>query len=274
VTRQLPISPQSYLPTPEVLMRALLSSEVTLARTIAQETQLDGATAFTNPRLPWVQMANCARMVHLPPGVRAAAVVDGVLAHFANCGVTCHQFQSAAATWPAELAQEIEQHGYHLGAECVLQLLGKYQPPKHALAELQVIPGRAAYDEVAALARDSAANRWHGDPDQCAQFAAAHVAHLDEPRLESFLGRVDGKPAGIVDVLSVGTVGVIDWVYVTPAMRRRGVASRLLDDALDYCRRAQFAQVILETQRGSEAISLCKALGFAPVAAQHAYVRD
>jgi GNAT superfamily N-acetyltransferase len=267
------VAPQSNLPTPDALLRALLSSEVILARTLAQETLLEGATVFTNPHLAWVHMANGARMVHLPSGVPPAAVVQGVLAHCARAGVMCHEFESAAASWPLELAQEIEKHGYRPGIACDLCLLGSYHPPRHALTALQVIPGRAAYGEVAALARDAAASQWHATDDQAQQFAAVHVSQLDEPHLESFLGRLDGKPAGIVNVLSVGPVGVIDWVYTAAALRRRGVAGRLLDHALEYCRRAQFTHVILEAQKGSEAVSLYQSLGFAAVTTHQALVR-
>jgi GNAT superfamily N-acetyltransferase len=270
---QLPVAPPSSVPAPDALLRALLSAEVILGRTMAQETQLDGATVFTNPQRPAVHMANCARMVRLPDGTMPASVVEQVLAYFSDAGVTCHQFSSATANWPAELAQEIETHGYHLGEPCDLYLLRQRRPPGHALAELQIIPGRAAYAEFTALCRDAAASMWNLRGAQAEQYSAAHTDQLDEPHLESFLGRLEGKPAGIVNVLSAGPVGVIDWVYTTPTLRGRGVASRLLDHALDYCQRAQFAQVILEAQRGAPACTLYESLGFAAVVARQAYGR-
>jgi GNAT superfamily N-acetyltransferase len=48
----------------------------------------------------------------------------------------------------------------------------------------------------------------------------------------AMLATWNGQPAGVlfVDLLSQGTVAFVRWVAVHPAYRRRGVATRLLDE--------------------------------------------
>ena len=103
--------------------------------------------------------------------------------------------------------------------------------------------------------------------------AANYIDHLDEERLEVFLGRIDGEAAGLVNLVTLGQIGEIDWVYTREDARRRGVAGTLLAHAIDHCHRAMFEKVILEVAQGETAMRVYEKLGFEPVATLAKFVR-
>jgi ribosomal protein S18 acetylase RimI-like enzyme len=260
---ELPVAPQSYRPMPEALVRALQQSEAVLARMAADEMELDGATVFTNPRRPGIYMNNFATEVRVPPGATPEAIVDQILAHYVAAGTLCYFLQSATLQWPADLAQGLETCGYRRGGECAAYLLQQYTPPQQENAELQIIPARAAVQEALTLHRLGAVHEWDCDAKTADDLAAAHLDQFDEPRLEPFLGRLNGRPAGLVYVLGMGQIGIITDVFTAPEFRGRGVAGRLLDHAIQHCARAQYAQVILEARRDNDAACrLYESLGF------------
>src|SRR6187399_1446594 len=100
---ELPIAKQSYLPTAESLVRAIQRADVIQNRTAAEETQLEGAVAFTNARRPSIRMINRAVDLVIPDGSTADAVLEEVFAHYRAAGVTCHNLHVAGANWPAAL---------------------------------------------------------------------------------------------------------------------------------------------------------------------------
>lgn len=261
---ELPIAKQSYLPSTEALVRALRRADMVLARTAAEEAELDSATVFTNPARPEVQMVNAAAEVRVPEGTTADAVLAEIDAHFEQRGLRCLQWDAAEAEWPAPLRGALAARGCR---EEVwrLMLLDEPLPLSRVNPRLQVIPGRAAYAELRRLHAHAAKASGVSD-DIAGQMADTRVDHHDEPRLESLLGRLDGTPVGLVNVLTLGNIGVITEIVTDPDSRRQGVASTLLDHALEFCKRALFEQVILGVADGCPARSLCEAAGFKAVA--------
>ena len=64
---------------------------------------------------------------------------------------------------------------------------------------------------------------------------------LTDPHHWAALIHADGRAAGVVTVTTMlyvewGRLGEIGDLYVLPAARRRGLAKRLVDAALDWCR--------------------------------------
>ncbi len=268
---ELPIAPQTYQPTPEALVRAVMRSNLILARMAAEETTLDGATALTDPKRPRVRFVNCAMEVSVPEGFTAASVLDGIDAHFAQRGLRCGALYPASK-WPADMTRLIESRGYRPRTMDV-HLLASYLPPETVNAALQIIPGRAAMREVRELFQESAAMESGGGAALAAEIADAMMDRLDEPRAEIFLARLDRRPLGVVVLVTLGQIGVIDFVYTAAGARGKGVGTTLLGHAIEHCKRAQFERVILEAPPGCPAVPLYARLGFKPVASFVQYER-
>lgn len=65
-------------------------------------------------------------------------------------------------------------------------------------------------------------------------------------------GRVEGSIA--IDGAHASTEGAhLRWFILSEALRGRGVGNRLMQEAVDYCRRREYARVFLWTFQGLEA---------------------
>ena len=293
---ELPVAPETYLPTAETMLRALRRAEAILSRMLAVETELpapgittpkpfplgpdsppgiSAATLFTQPQLALESKANFAQDVHVPPGAgdSAAAVVDRILAHYAAQNISCHAISCAGVSASADLVAALHQRNYRSGGRDVLMRLEHLAPPIHPAAPLQIIPARSAYAPLTEFLRQEALEEYVFTAPAAAQRVAAYLAHLDEPRLTMSLGRVDNQIVATASVIDLGDVGIIDHVYTAPAYRRRGIASALLRHALDYCARAQFKSVLLEVRPERDAYRLYRSLGFVPVTEFEKYIR-
>ncbi|MEX0776016.1 MAG: GNAT family N-acetyltransferase [Phycisphaeraceae bacterium] len=271
---ELPVAPQQHQPDAATLVRAIRRADVILARTAAEETELSGATAYTNPARPGVHMANFAAEVRVPEGQTPQQVVDEVEEHFQHQGVLCHALVANDSAWSPALVQTLEARGYVRSGACDVCLLGRYVPPTIPLPPIQIIPARSLYPQLREFHRRAAREQEDADETLAEQLTQTRIDHLDEPRLEVFCGRIDQAIAGLVAIVTLGNIGVIDDVYTAPAFRGRGVATRLLDYAIDHCARAMFQSVILEVrQSDAPARRLYESLGFCAVASHHKYVR-
>ena len=109
-----------------------------------------------------------------------------------------------------------------------------------------------------------------------AQGAAAFLsARLARDESVVLVGALAGSPGGVEDIvgfaqlyrtfssLSLGSVIVLNDLYVAPKARRLGVAGRLIDAAAEYARRAGALRLTLETRHDNEAaLRLYRAKGF------------
>ena len=74
-----------------------------------------------------------------------------------------------------------------------------------------------------------------------------------------------GAAVGIVTLVSAGPRHSLGWLLVAPAFRRRGVATRLVGEALAAARAAGGREVWVEThRRWPAAVALWRGLGFEP----------
>lgn len=113
-------------------------------------------------------------------------------------------------------------------------------------------------------------------------FSTGGGEHVDDPDghdirnlAENYLGEdessclwiaeQDGRgPVGMVAVKSAGDhIGEIRRLRVAPDMRNRGIGSRLVREALSFCRDRGFVKVILDTTVNQQAaITLFQRVGF------------
>lgn len=270
---ELPVAPQTYSPSTDALIRAVKRADRILARMAAEEAECDGFTVFTNPSRPQVHMANYACEVRIPDGLSPAQLLDRIEAHFAALSCRCHRLVGNDIIWPDDSANSIEARGF-TPIKRQVYLLTHYAAPAQLNEKLQIIPARAAYVQLRALYKTSALSQYDMADDDADHLADTHIDHLDEPRSESFLGRLDGKPVGAVNLVTLGQIGVIENLFTDKAVRNQGVASTLLAHAIDHCQRALFEQVILETDQNNVAAQrLYERFGFKPAAEYHYYQR-
>lgn len=262
---ELPIARESYMPGADALVRAVKRSDVVLARTAAEETQLETATAFTHVGRPAAPLCNCATDATLPEGVDADAAAEEVLSHFASLNVSCHAVDAAGADFPPSLAAAYERRGYRRVRRRVY-VLNKYVPPTRTNDALQIIPARAAYPLLKPFFAAFAEEEFGARDGAATQIAEAMIDHLDEPRLDLFIGRLNGVVAGSIGVVTLGNIGVLHPAYTAPHARGKGVAGTLADYLVDHCLRAAFEQVLIDRADGCPSIRFYESLGFKPVA--------
>ncbi len=256
--------------TPESLVRSIKRADAILARPIATETPLEGATAYTATRYPAIAAANGALDVRLTAGADATAILDELDAHFKQAGVDCLALECSDMAWPVELKPLLPRRGYEPIRRHVLQLI-RHQPAEPSPL-VQVIPGRAAYGEIQRLYHDHARERLLSET-HAKQHADAIIDQLDESRIDLFLARRGRVPVGAASLLTLGNVGVILDGFALAGDADQQVWRTLWARIIDHCRRAQFEQVIVRLDEGDGRASLFEAMGFVQVAVYESYRR-
>ncbi len=268
---ELPVAPESYEPTTEALVRAVKRVEAILARVSAQESSLGGATVFVNPERAGVVWENFAADLRTSDEMDAQGVLDEVRSHYATMGVACCSLDAAGGDWQPGLAEAATGAGYR-AVTCHVYLLKRHRPSKKVNESVQVIPARASYKEVGALFAGMARDEYGAEGGVAADMAQSMVDQLDEPRLELFLGRLDGGPVGVAGVTTLGQMGVVYPAYTGLSGRGQGVGPTLMTHTLDHCARALMGQVLLMRVEGCPSIGFYEGLGFERVGSYVKYV--
>jgi hypothetical protein len=240
------------------LIRAAKRADVILLRMVAEETFLDGATAYISQAHPALREANAAFDLRIPPEGDAKRIIDGLLAAFAEAGATCFSCDSSEADWPAPLAEALAARGYQPRAFAIAELTA-YAPPSTIDEKLQIIPGRAAYHELRGL---YAQREEHAGNPAAQDAAQARVDQLDDPRVDLFLARRDRQPVGLASLLTLGNIGVVLDLFTAPSCEDPAVLHTLAAHLIDHCMRAQFEQVIARFEPDDTRAAFFAGLGF------------
>ncbi len=260
---ELPIAPESYQPSAEALIRAAKRGALVLGRTIAEEATLDVGTVLFNAERAGVAAANFTGEVTVPANTTAREAIEQIMAHYRERGLSCQALDAADRYWPDAVPPILSGLGYFPSNRMVC-MLGHYQaPPQERVCPgLQIIPARASYGELRGFFVEMAATADRAEAPQAEAAAQARVDQLDEPRLEVFLGRLDGKAVGVSGVLTLGNIGVLYDLFTLPPCRGRGVGAAMMAHTLDHCRRAQFEQVIASFPQNCPHLPFYEQLGF------------
>lgn len=105
--------------------------------------------------------------------------------------------------------------------------------------------------------------------------ASAFVDLLQRPHARLMAAfDAEGSVCGYCVLLHVLDEGEIANIAVAPDRRRRGIAARLLDDAIEAARRLELNALFLEVRTSNEAArQLYASRGFEPVGRRRAYYR-
>lgn len=244
----LPIAQSSYQPTPATLVREACRARVVLSRTLAEETQLGIATAFQSPAYPRLTLANHAAELRLSDESsleQTQAHWDDLMGRFDQLGLPCLALTPNRPTMPPALASLALEQSYRPMRRRVLRA-ASYAASGQTIPHLQVIPARAAYSElpaVASAARDvlepvgSAAE---------AKMGSALKDCLDEPRLNLLLARLHGRPVGLAGVLVLGPAGVLWPPACLETVDDPRLPSVLLEAVMDQCQRSMLERVLVD----------------------------
>ena len=84
------------------------------------------------------------------------------------------------------------------------------------------------------------------------------------PESAFFVAEGDGKIVGTLGVKADGPeAAILRRLFVDPDKRKMGVGAKLLDQALEFCRKQNFVEVVIRTSsRMDSAIRLCSSAGF------------
>jgi ribosomal-protein-alanine N-acetyltransferase len=106
--------------------------------------------------------------------------------------------------------------------------------------------------------------------------ASAFLDLLDRPHARLMAAfDANGSLCGYCVLLHVLDEGEIANIAVAPERRRRGIAARLLDDALSAARTMGLAAIFLEVRMSNDAArNLYQSRGFEPVGRRRAYYRE
>ena len=69
------------------------------------------------------------------------------------------------------------------------------------------------------------------------ELVEAATERLNDPQMDAVIAMVDGETAGFCALFEVGDIALVTDLVVTPAYRRRGVATALVNHVLKLARR-------------------------------------
>lgn len=262
---QLPVVSQNDPATADALIRAAKRAELILARTLAQETALDGCTALTNSNRPHVRLANFVTEVSLTSSDNPREFFERVTLHFQNSGTTCRSWRSAHPEWNKSLSDLLVSTGFIATPHTVYRLVAApgIQSPR---CDFQIIPARSAYGQLRALYAGRATQIYPGKEEAGREWVNAQIDLLDEPRFDLLMARRDGVPVGVSGVVTLGQIGVLHGLYVPVQADGEAVARTLLIHTLEHCAWSQFEQVIVDLAGHDPWVGVYESVGFAPLA--------
>jgi ribosomal-protein-alanine N-acetyltransferase len=236
---------------------------------LGETTQLDVGTAIANPALAEVYDANVLMDAALPDGVSPEQAVAEVNQHYLSQGTVCRTWvmnPSAPKERTEPLAAFLLERGAGIVANDILYLRGRPAVTIREQPGLTIIPARASYKHARRLSE--IANAGWDTP----QMIEAHLLHLDDPHWDALLALRDGEVAAGAGVLSVGEAGMIENVYVVPAMRRLGIGMTMMSRVLEVCARSLFKHVMLSCMPSNKpAQTMYARLGFQKIGTFTAY---
>ena len=106
------------------------------------------------------------------------------------------------------------------------------------------------------------------------RYSAGDLAHIDlrvAARAGKIIGVLACEPADVRDAAPGRRALLVHGLYVHPDMQRRGVGSRLLDEAVNIARAQHYDGVLIRAQAGAEAFYRARGLQQLPDSDGRAY---
>lgn len=258
----LPILKTSSTPTTEALVRYFHQTQSNWSAHVAENEPLDVGTAWSNPQLDQVQIANRMMDAALPAGVAPEQAMQIVDDYFAGKNARCLEWvmnPSAPADQKTPMVEFLASRGWQTLSTQIMYLerIPSMLPGNPSTAELQIIPARASFRH----ARQLHEQLLTGSSKE--QRLEARMLHLDDPHYDALLVLRAGQAIGTVGVLAMGETGLIASLAVAESSRKQGIGTLLMGRALEICARSLFKHVMLDVPAdNSAAIHLYESFGF------------
>src|SRR4051794_2021386 len=239
----LPILKTTAAPTEQTLLRYYHQLQSNWTAHSAESTPLDFGTAWTNPQLGRVHIANRMLDAALPEGMTAIQAMELAEAHYKEAGTTLWQWVMNPSAPPQETSPIVEHlmaNGWTARPTDVMYLQHVQATAVNPSDQpLQIIPARASFKHAQALYEESFEHE--NEP----QLVEAALAHLDDPHYDALIALREGVAVAHIGVLAMGEVGMIEQVFVSEAFRCKGIGTTMFTRALEICARSLFKHVLL-----------------------------
>jgi ribosomal protein S18 acetylase RimI-like enzyme len=239
------------------VLTALRRSDRALAEQVAEWESLEFGVAYTSTRFAALAEANQLRDVWLVDA-EPEAVFARTEAYYRERGLVCHAWSAASGQDIAPVERlllgkgwrKIESHAMALVSWGALDV-----PPDPSI---RILPARAMPKAYRATF-DEAGETAEVEAD------AARL-RLDDSNMDAFVAMADGRPAGRISYLSVGDAARLADLYVSAALRRRGIGRALATHILQLARRLLPRVIVASLESEDVAGQACLArCGFAGV---------
>lgn len=269
----LPILQSSAIATPETLIRLFHKTQLHWTQHLGEESQLAVGSAITNPELSAVADANCVSGAALPADAIAEQAITEIDSHFLSRGLRCLSWTMNPSAKPEQTQPLIERllvGGYHAQAEQIFYLDRMPANPIAQVAGLKIIPARASFRHAEEIAAREAGD---AEYESAKQQIAASLLHLDDPHYEAILALKDGSAIASTGVLTVGEVGRIQPMFVSPDSRREGIGQTMMSRALEICARSLFKHIFIScSASNAPALAMCAKFGFRNIGESISYM--
>ncbi len=226
-----------------------------------------------DPAHPDVWDANHVSGVRAVTAAECAAVFAAVEVALAHCA---HRLFAVDPLTPPPFVARLALDDY---AELspVIQLV--LEGPLRATPPAVDLRAVASDEDWQSMARLLAAD--HAEGARTVGVMPAHVTEgmlatyrAKAPAYQFYLARVDGADGAYgAGVRCEGDVGMIEDLFTLPHLRRRGIATAIIDRAVADLRRRGVAPVLVGAHADEPPKRLYAALGFAPVCVTRQYIR-
>jgi len=238
----LPVITRPLVVTDADVVRLFYKCELEWTRQLGDETTLDIGSAFASAPFSTVAEANRVFDVAMSPGQTPENVLAIIDEHYTSLGLRCLSYVpnvSASAHQNAPWIELLESRGGLRRRKQVLRLDAYTSRNVGPIANLKIIPARAAYAKARQLATDAVR---HLDGPQ---WLEAGMAPLDNPQYDMQLA-LDGTWAvARVGALTIGEIGLIRQLYVVDDARRQELTETMMDRAIESCSRSLFRHVLV-----------------------------
>lgn len=229
-------------------LAAIRRAEQVYFEQIAERCTLEYGIAFYAPEYPEAPGDNAFREVLVDTEAGLAPAWSEVSAFYGARQLTCRRWVPSSEQNVELLADFLAERG--LAPRRFVAMRLRDWPHLPVNEAVRVLPARAMRKAFRAL---------HDSPSD----AGLSEQRLDDAQFDVSVALLDGQPAGRCGLLQVGEIGYICDLYVAESFRRRGVATRLLDEVLQLARRLMMKVVCAKVPAGhGAALALCEAHGF------------
>ncbi len=227
---------------------AVRRADQVFSEQVGDKFTLDCGVAFFDVEYPHSAQDNVLREVWVEQPEAMPAAWAEVEQFYADRGTKCCGWipalgQSVAVIEPFLLDQGLRKHTFAaMGLSDWPTLAGD--------PSVRVLPARAMRKAFRGL---------HYDDQQ----ANIEERRLDYAQFDVFVAVIDAQPAGRCGLLQVGEIADVRNLYVSPAFRRRQVATTLVAHALEMARRLMMKSVCGKIDiENTEGTALLRSCGF------------